>query len=60
MAIIEDPRSYHQYEVLKPFTVDQGVIAPAFGDSGGGIQNSLTTSVQDLINKGMIREIPVK
>lgn len=60
MANIEDPRTYHQYQVLQDLNVQQGKIAPAFGDSGGGLQNVLPSSVKDLMNQGMIKEIPVK
>jgi hypothetical protein len=29
---------YEQFQVLKPFSVTQEIIAPAFGQPGGGIQ----------------------
>lgn len=28
----------HRYEVVEPFTVYEGPIAPAFGQPGGGVQ----------------------
>lgn len=30
--------NYHAYEILKPFTVESGPIAPAFGQPGHGVQ----------------------
>jgi RHS repeat-associated protein len=52
-------RPLSTYEVIKPFEMDAGTVAPWFKQSGGGIQYDLgTTTVQDLINGGYLR--PVK
>jgi RHS repeat-associated protein len=45
------------YEVVKPFEVDAGTVAPAFGEAGLGIQYLLPKSVQTLLAKGFLRAI---
>jgi filamentous hemagglutinin len=51
---------YSQYIVLKPFTVEQSVVAPAFGENGNGLQYRIpgngngSVSVQDLIQNGYL------
>ena len=52
-----DLSDYHQYEVLKPFQVEESVIAPAFGQPGGGIQYRSNVSIQKLLKRGIIKEI---
>jgi len=37
--------NYHVYTVIKPFAVDEGPIAPAFGQPGYGLQIQLNTSL---------------
>lgn len=59
MSNIYDPRTYHQYEVIGDLSVSKGEIAPAFGDVGGGIQYKLDESVNSLIKKNILKEIPV-
>ena len=59
--------SYEQYSVLKPFTVVQESIAPAFGQPGGGLQmratipevQNRTASINDLIRHGYLKD-PIK
>lgn len=48
---------YHQYEVVRELPVWEGPIAPAMGQSGGGIQYYLPYSVVDLLIAGYIREV---
>ncbi len=64
-----ETQPYTQYEVLKPFEVKSGEIAPWFGKVGKGIQyysdieiidslgNSVKATVQTLIDEGYIRII---
>ncbi len=63
--------NYHRYEVLKPFDVPTGYIAPAFGQPGGGLQmfvdgnkfpDALPTdrvNVQWLLDHDYLKEVPV-
>ncbi|MBZ9713929.1 TNT domain-containing protein [Deinococcus multiflagellatus] len=53
-----DETQYHVYQVLKPFPVKAGEIAPWFGEPGGGRQ-ALSTgkSIAELIADGYLREI---
>jgi hypothetical protein len=53
---------YHAYEVVKPFDAESGIpeigrIAPAFDQSGGGVQYKLPQSVKWLIANEYIKEI---
>jgi hypothetical protein len=51
---------YNQYVVLKPFIVEQSGVAPAFGESGNGVQYKIPdnadgkVSVQYLLDNGYI------
>ena len=55
---------YEQYLVLKPFTVTQEKIAPAFGQAGGGVQmrasipevQNRVATINDLIKHGYLKE----
>ena len=55
---------YEQYQVLKPFSVTQEKIAPAFGKEGGGLQIRATipevenriVTIDDLIERGYLKE----
>jgi Tuberculosis necrotizing toxin len=59
--------NYHEYQVLKSFSVDEGPIAPWFGQPGGGEQFQLDGSlvggappalnVQWLLSNGYLQEI---
>jgi len=48
---------YTRYEVLKPFEVKEGPIAPAFGHDGGGTQYHSPVPVSQLIKQGYIKEV---
>jgi hypothetical protein len=50
-------RSYNVYEVVKPFQVQAGTIAPAFGHVGGGTQYVLPLSVKALLARGVIKRV---
>lgn len=45
---------YHRYKVVEPITVEQGVVAPWFGEEGGAIQYKLPKSITELIAEGKI------
>lgn len=45
------------YEVLKPFDVQAGIVGPAFGQPGGGIQYMSPQTVADLIEGGFIKSV---
>ena len=49
---------YNTYEVVNPFPVQSGIVAPFYGQPGGGIQYySPNMNVQQLINQGYIRPV---
>jgi hypothetical protein len=50
-------KNYHRYQVLQPLPAKAGVIAPAFGEPGLGLQYRLDKSVQWYIDNGYLREI---
>lgn len=53
-----NPNAYHKYEVIIPIPkVPYGDIAPAFGQSGGGIQYLLPESIEYYLREGYIREV---
>jgi hypothetical protein len=65
-----NPYNYHLYLVLRAFNVDAGLVAPWFGQEGGGRQYATchTTDfanlcehpdVADLIAKGYLEEVPL-
>jgi hypothetical protein len=45
------------FEVLKPFEVESGPIAPAFGKLGFGTQYTTPVRLKTLLKRGIIREI---
>jgi len=45
------------FEVLKPFEVDAGIVAPAFGQLGSGTQYRTALTLQELLEQGVIREV---
>jgi Tuberculosis necrotizing toxin len=53
----ENSQPYYRYEVVEPVTVRGGIAAPAFGSSGGGVQYQFGTSIQDLIDSGMLKQV---
>ncbi len=48
---------YNILEVIKPFKVQSGTVAPAFGELGFGKQYLTPMSMEDLLQKGMIKII---
>lgn len=46
------------YEILKPLDVEAGVVAPAFGQPGLGIQYRTSAPVADLIRLGYLKSVP--
>ena len=52
-----DLSNYHQYEVVKPFQVEESIIAPAFRQPGGGTQYRSNVSIEKLLKHGIIKEI---
>jgi hypothetical protein len=46
------------FEVLKPFEVQSGTVAPWFGQPGGGTQYLSPVRLEVLIKRGIVREIP--
>jgi len=49
---------YRQYEVVKPVEVEKGVIAPAYGQPGGGTQYKLPVKVDVLVKRGVLERVP--
>ncbi len=49
---------YHVYEVVKPFPVESGRIAPGMGHIGYGWQYKSFFRVERLLQKGYIKELP--
>ena len=45
------------FEVLKPFEVESGIVAPAFGQLGLGTQFRTPVPLGTLIDRGIIREV---
>ena len=50
-------KNYHRYEVVQPLPAKAGVIAPAFGEPGRGLQYRLDKPVQWYIDNGYLREV---
>ena len=46
-----------RFEVLKPFPVKSGTIAPAFGEIGYGTQMVTPVKLKTLLKKKIIKEI---
>ncbi|WP_067781424.1 TNT domain-containing protein [Actinomyces vulturis] len=49
--------NYHVYEVVNLFQVEESIVAPWFGQPGGGIQYRLNESVKELLDYNFLREI---
>jgi hypothetical protein len=45
------------FEVMKPFPVQSGQVAPAFGQIGGGTQMVTPVNLRTLLGKGILREV---
>jgi RHS repeat-associated protein len=50
-------QALRSFEVIKPFDVDAGRIAPWFGESGLGVQYRSVMPLDDLLRGGFLREI---
>jgi hypothetical protein len=48
---------YYQYEVVQSVTIPGGTVAPAFGGGGGGAQYQFGTSIQDLLDSGVLKQV---
>lgn len=48
---------YTRYEIVVPFEVKSGIIAPWFNQPGGGIQYLADYSVEELLDLGWIKEL---
>jgi hypothetical protein len=56
----KDSLPLNSYEVLMPFDVSAGAIAPWYGQPGGGLQFYLgIQKVEDLMNQGFLRKINI-
>ena len=56
-ALPGSPGNLSTFEVLRPFRVDSGLIAPAFGQPGTGVQLVSPFSAGDLIGAGFIKRV---
>ncbi len=45
------------FEVLKPLDVEAGAVAPAFGQLGFGTQYRTSSTLQELLEQGVVREV---
>lgn len=45
------------FEVVKPFEVRSGTVAPWFNQPGGGVQYMSPVKLETLLNRGIIREV---
>ena len=45
------------FEVMKPFPVQSGQVAPAFGQMGGGTQMVSPVNLKTLLDKGVLKEV---
>jgi hypothetical protein len=50
-------RAYNVYEVLHPFEVNSGTVAPWFGQLGLGTQHEVPGSIADLLEQGLIKGV---
>jgi hypothetical protein len=60
------PHGYHRYQVVRPFQVSSGPVAPAFAQPGGGVQHYLDPSlyppgadrnVEWLVKNGFLKRV---
>ena len=45
------------FEVMKPFPIKSGQVAPAFGQMGGGTQLLSPVKLKTLLGKGILKEV---
>ena len=50
-------KPYSVFEVIEPFEVKSGYIAPWFDQPGGGIQYKMEQSIEQLLKEGKIRRV---
>jgi hypothetical protein len=50
-------QSLRSFKVVKPFTVETGRVAPAFGQIGLGIQYRSTLTLDELLQQGFLQEV---
>ena len=50
-------KPYTVFEVVLPVEVQAGKIAPWFGEAGGGIQYEFNSSINELIEAGILRKV---
>lgn len=48
---------YYKYEVVKPVDVNSGRAAPSFGQPGFGTQYEFSSPIQNLLERGILREV---
>ena len=51
-------KDFHSYKVVRPIRCEEGLAAPAFGQSGQGIQYMFYETIESLLKKGYIVEYP--
>ncbi|KAK9243370.1 hypothetical protein V1506DRAFT_508526 [Lipomyces tetrasporus] len=60
MGWLPYPYNYHLYQVIKPFNVSAGPIAPAFGQPGQGVQyNVAPNNISGLVEREFLRSYRV-
>ena len=57
LPIGTDAKPYTVFEVVLPVEVQAGKIAPWFGEVGGGIQYEFSSSINELIEAGILRKV---
>jgi hypothetical protein len=45
------------FEVVKPFEVQSGTVAPLFNQPGSGVQNVTPVKLEILLKRGIIKEV---
>jgi filamentous hemagglutinin len=50
-------KPYYVYEIIKPFEVEAGKAAPAFGQFGQGVQYHLPKALEKLLEEGYLRRV---
>jgi len=50
-------QSLKTFEVVKPFEVEAGTVAPAYGQAGFGVQYRSPVQLEVLLRRGIIREV---
>ena len=52
-----EAQSLRSFEVLSPFAVESGTVAPAFGQLGLGVQFRSRLTLGELIEQGLLKEV---